>query len=75
MTKIKIKFAGVNYNGYNCYVTEKGTYLADMDGNLYTLNQNPEYGMTGIDGECNYPVKKEQFEIVESFNNENNENN
>ena len=69
MEKIKIKFVGVNFNGYNCYVTEKGTYLADISGTFYKLNSSPEYGLDGIDGEPMYPVKKEQFEIVESFNN------
>ena len=67
MNKIKIKFAGVNFNGDNCYVTEKGTYLADMNGTFYKLNQSPEYGLDGIDGEPAYPVKKEQFEIVDNF--------
>lgn len=65
--KIKIKFAGVNFNGDNCYVTEKGTYLADMNCTFYKLNQSPEYGLDGIDGEPAYPVKKEQFEIVDNF--------
>ena len=67
--KIKIKFAGVNFNGDTCYVTEKGTYLADMNGTFYRLNSAPDYGLDGIDGEPMYPVKKEQFKIVESFNN------
>lgn len=67
MTKIKIKFAGVNFNGDNCYVTEKGTYLAVMDGTFYRLNSAPEYGLDWIDGEPMYPVKKEQFEIVDNF--------
>ena len=57
MNKIKIKFAGVNFNGDNCYVTEKGTYLADMNGTFYRLNSAPDYGLDGIDGEPMYPVK------------------
>lgn len=32
MNKIKIKFAGVNYNGNECYVSEKGSYLAYLEG-------------------------------------------
>lgn len=67
MTKIKIKFAGVNFDGYDCYVTEKGTYLAKIDNTFYVLNQAPEYGLDDINGEPMYAVKKEQFEIVESF--------
>lgn len=67
--KVKIKFAGVNFNGDDCYVTEKGTYLAVMNNTFYRLNSAPDYGLDGIDGEPLYPVKKEQFEIVESFDN------
>lgn len=66
---MKIKFVGTNFNGDDCYVTEKGTYLAKMDDTFYVLNQSPDYGLDGIDGEPLYPVKKEQFEIVKSFNN------
>lgn len=69
MKKIKIKFAGVNFNGNECYVSEKGSYLAKMDDTFYALNQAPEYGLEGIDGEPAYPVDPECFEIVESFNN------
>lgn len=69
MNKIKIKFTGVNFNGDNCYVTEKGTYFAIIDNTFYRLNSAPEYGLDGIDGEPDYPVMKEMFEIVESFNN------
>lgn len=68
MAKIKIKFAGVNFNGYNCYVTEKGTYLSYMEGDgYYVLNQSPEYGMTGIEGEPAYKVKSDNLEIVDNF--------
>lgn len=67
--KTKIKLVGVNVNGYDCYVTEKGTYLALMNNTFYILNSAPDYGLDGIDGEPMYTAKKEQFEIVESFNN------
>lgn len=67
MAKIKIRFAGINFNGDDCYITEKGTYLADMNGTFYRLNSSPDYGLDGIDGEPIYPVKKEQFEIVNNF--------
>lgn len=67
MAKIKIKYVGINLNSYDCYVTEKGTYLADMDGTFYRLNSAPDYGLDGVDGEPMYPVKKEQFEIVNNF--------
>ena len=30
MDKIKIKFAGVNSSGYDCYITEKGSYIAKI---------------------------------------------
>lgn len=76
MKKVKIKFAGINFNGDKCYVTEKGTYLVYLeDDGYYVLNQAPEFGLDGIDGEPLYKVKSDSLEIVESFNNENNENN
>ena len=66
--KTKIKFAGVNFNGDKCYVTEKGTYLAYLEGcGYYKLNQSPEYGLVGIDGEPSYKVKSDNLEIVENF--------
>lgn len=73
--KTKIKFAGVNSNSNLCYVTEKGTYLALIGDNLRVLNQAPDYGFCGIEGEPSYAVNKDNFEVVESFNNENNESN
>ena len=65
---VKIKFAGVNNNGYNCYVTEKGSYLAEIDGEFYALNQYPEEGFEGIEGEPNFKVDKNKLEIVDKFN-------
>lgn len=67
MKKTKVKFAGVNVNGDDCYVSEKGSYLAKMDGTFYALNQAPEYGLDGIDGEPAYPVNPECIEIVNNF--------
>lgn len=66
--KVKIKFAGINFNGDKCYVTEKGTYLAYLEGDgYYVLNQSPEYGLVGIDGEPAYKIKSDNLEIVEKF--------
>lgn len=68
MTKIKVKFAGVNFNGNDCYVTEKGTYLAYLEGDgYYVLNQAPDYGLDGIDGEPAYKVDPDSLEIVDNF--------
>lgn len=64
----KIKFVGVNFNGDKCYVTEKGIYIAYLEGDgYYKLNQNPEFGLDGIDGEPAYKVKSDNLEIVNKF--------
>lgn len=65
--KIKIKFAGINWRCHECYVTEKGTYLELLDDGYHVLNQAPEYGFVGIDGEPDYKVKADCLEIVDSF--------
>ena len=66
--KVKIKFAGVNFNGDNCYITEKGTYLAYLEGDgYYVLSQAPDFGLDGIDGEPLYKVNKDKLEIVNEF--------
>lgn len=67
MKKTKIKFAGINSNGNECYVTEAGNYVASIDNNFYFLNQNHEYGFVGIEGEPDYKVDKTKLEIVENF--------
>lgn len=68
MDKIKIKFAGVNFNGEKCYVSEKGSYLAYLEGDgYYALNQAPDYGLEGIDGEPAYKVNSAMLEIVNEF--------
>lgn len=64
MIKTKITFAGINSNGNECYVTEKGNYLVLMDNDFYFLNQNPEYGFIGIEGEPDYKVDKTRIEII-----------
>lgn len=67
MNKIKIKFAGINSSGYKCYVTEGGNYIANIENEFYILNQAPEYGFEGIDGEVSAKLKKEFLEIVDNF--------
>lgn len=65
---VKIKFVGVNFNGDKCYVTQKGTYLAYLEGDGYhVLSQAPEFGLDGIDGEPAYKVKSDNLEIVNEF--------
>lgn len=65
--KIKIKFAGVNDRGHECYVTEKGIYLELLDDGYHVLTEAREYGFVGIDGEPGYKVKADSLEIVDSF--------
>lgn len=72
--KIKIKFAGVNERGHECYVTEpltkastKGIYLELLDDGYHVLTEAREYGFVGIDGEPGYKVKADSLEIVDSF--------
>jgi hypothetical protein len=65
--KIKIKFAGVNDNYQRCYVTEQGSYLAEINGEFYALNQCLEEGFIGIEGEPDFKVDKNKLEIVENF--------
>lgn len=63
-TKLKIKFVGVNDAGWNCYVTPKGTYIADINGDLYTLNQYEPEGLVGINGEPYLRLDKSKIEMV-----------
>ena len=67
MTTIKIKFAGINSRCNECYVTKNGTYLELLSDGYYVLNQAPDYGLAGIDGEPAYKVKADCLEIVDSF--------
>ena len=64
---VKIKFVGVNSNSHKCYVTEQGSYLAEINGEFYALNQCPEEGFEGIEGEPDFKVDKNKLEIVEEF--------
>ena len=65
--KIKIIFIGINSNGNKCYVTQQGSYLAEINGDFYALNQYPEEGFIGIEGEPDFKVDKNKLEIVEKF--------
>lgn len=65
--KIKIKFVGVNDNYQRCYVTEQSSYLEEINGEFYALNQCPEEGFIGIEGELIFKVDKNKLEIVEEF--------
>ena len=63
MNKIKIRFVGINSQGNHCYVTEKGSYIALIGEDFYSLNQAPDYGFIGIEGEPYDKLKKECLEI------------
>lgn len=63
MNKIKIQFAGINSNGNPCYKTEKGSFIAKIGEDFYSLNQAPDYGLIGIEGEPDAKLKKEYLEI------------
>lgn len=66
--KVKIKFAGINDRCNACYITEKGTYIEYIENDgFYKLNQYPEGGFIGINGETDYKIKSDSLEIVDSF--------
>lgn len=65
--KIKIQYVGVNSSGYDCYITQKGSYIAKIGEDLYSLNQYPDLGFVGMEGEPCDKLKKDCFEIVVSF--------
>lgn len=66
MNKIKIKFVGRDSYSREVFVTEKGSYVVDVNFNrhapaLYAKANND------FDGEPDFKVRAERFEIVEDF--------
>lgn len=66
MDKVKIKFAGHDDFSREVFVTEKGSYVVDvnMDRNNMKLHAKAD---NDFYGEPDFPVKTERFEIVDSF--------
>lgn len=62
--KVKVKFAGINFNGDECYVSETGIYFAKLSDGFYSLNSCPELGLEGIDGEPAHRIKDGCLEII-----------
>lgn len=65
--KVKVKYVSINSNGWPCYVTEQGTYIAKIGEDYYILNQYPEEGYVGVEGEPMSKAKKDVLEFVETF--------
>ena len=64
MNKVKISFVGINSSGNPCYKTEKGSFIAKIGEDFYSLNQAPSYGFIGIEGEPDAKLKKDMLEII-----------
>ena len=61
---MNFKFAGINSRGNKCY-NNGNTFIEEVNGDFWYLNQSPAYGFDGIEGEPWYKVKKDVINIIE----------
>lgn len=66
MDKVKIKFVGTDSFSREVFVTEKGSYVVDVNMDRANMKLFAKVD-NDIDGEPDFPVKTDRFEIVESF--------
>ena len=64
-SKLTIKFSGINSRGNKCYITPGGNYIEKDGDNFYVLNQSPEYGFIGIEGEPDYKLDSSKLTLIE----------
>lgn len=62
---LEIKFVGINSRCNKCYITPKGNYIEQDGDSFYVLNQNPEYGFIGIEGEPESKLDASKITIIE----------
>ena len=69
-----VEFAGINSRGNRCYITPGGNYIEQDGDSFYLLNQNPEYGFIGIEGEPDYKLDSSKITIIKENDKDPNEN-
>ena len=66
MDKVKIKFVGLDRFDREVFITEKGSYVVDVNMNRSNMYLHAKAN-NEFEGEPDYPLKTDRFEIVDSF--------